>query len=259
MNRIALLARREATELARQPAMLGAITALFTAIVILLLAALGLLQVLSSIEPAAQDVASWLDALGLEGVRIPELTGLVLTTGAFLIFTQYLGISGVLAGHTILHDRQCGTLPFLLLAPITRAEILLGKVLGALVPPTLLYGASQALVMGIAASLPVAKPHAAILPPSPGWLVSALLGGPAWAFGVAVLCAIVSALARDVRAAQQGVWLVMFFATTLAGYLLAGRLADGALVQLGVALAGAALGAGAVYVGARIISRDLGR
>src|SRR5204863_433941 len=51
---------------------------------------------------------------------------------AFLTFTQFLGIAAVCCGHAMLHDRQCGTLSFLLLAPVGRFELLTGKVLGAI-------------------------------------------------------------------------------------------------------------------------------
>jgi ABC-type Na+ efflux pump permease subunit len=259
VNRIVTIAAREAREIVRQPATMASIASLFTAIAMLLVVALVLLQLVATVGEADEALRAWLQALGLGSADVSDLYGLVVGAGAFLLVTQYLGICGVLAGHTLLHDRLCGTLPFLLLAPVGRAELLAGKVAGALVAPTALYLVTQILVMGGAAALPLGGASAGVLPPSPTWVVAALIGGPVWAAAIAVVCAIVSALARDVRAAQQGVWLIMLFATLGAGYLLAGRLADGVLVQLLVAAGGAGLAAAALAVGGRILSRDLGR
>jgi ABC-type transport system involved in multi-copper enzyme maturation permease subunit len=257
MSRILHLARREWLELARQPVMLAVVGGLIVAIAAFVLAAVGLLQLVSADPAGVESFEAWFPALGLGGVRLGEVVGLVVTLGNFLIFTQYLGIASVLAGHTVLHDRQTHALPYLLLAPITRLELLLGKVLGAIGLPTLLFWVVDAVTMGLVAAMPVSAGASAVLPPQPAWLVAWLVGAPAWALGVGVVCAIVSAVARDVRTAQQLVWFVLFFATFTAGYLLAGRLADGVLVQVVVAAMGGALALGGLAVGARVISRDL--
>jgi len=259
VSRVLLIARREVLELTRQPAMLVTISALFTIVGALVMLTVGLLQLLHADSEASAHLALWTRALGLGDAGPEGIATIAIATGSFLLFTQYLGISGVLAGHTTLHDRWCGTLPFLLLAPVSRAELLLGKVLGAILLPTALYLTAQIVVMGFVALLSVSATAAAMLPPSGGWVVATFVGAPLWAAGVAILCAIVSAVARDVRTAQQGVWLLMFFATLGAGYLLAGRMTDGALIQLGVAGLGAGIGAGALFVGARVLSRDVGR
>lgn len=259
MSRLRVIVRREVLELIRQPAMIATISALFVIVGALVALLVGLLQLLHADDDASAHLAQWTAALGLGDAGPEGIALLAVTTGSFLLFTQYLGISGVLAGHTTLHDRQCGTLPFLLLAPVSRTELLLGKVVGALVPPTALYLGAQLTVMGFAALLPVSRLAAGLLPPSGGWWVATFVGAPLWAGAVAILCAIVSAVARDVRTAQQGVWLLMFFATLGAGYLLAARMADGALTQFLVALLGASIGGAALFVGARVLSRDLGR
>lgn len=259
IRRILHIARREWLELGRQHAMLGVIGGLFLLIAGVDLAAVALLQVVEADPVATGTFETWLGALGIGVVDVHGVVGLVVNLGNFLLFTQYLGFASVLAGHTVLHDRQCHTLPFLLLAPVRRTEVIVGKVLGAIGLPTVLYVAVDVAAMGLARSLPVSAPHAALLPPSPGWLVAALLGGPVWALAVGIVCATVSAMSRDVRTAQQVVWFVMFFATFSAGYLLAGRVADGAVVQLGVAALGALLAGGALLIGARVISRDLAR
>ena len=177
----------------------------------------------------------------------------------WLVFTQYLGICAVLAGHSLLHDREKGTLPFLLLAPVGRVELLAGKVLGALGPATALY----LLVHGLATSFILSRPihlyAAALLPPSPAWFVAFLVGAPAWAAFVATLCAIVSSVVGDVRTAQQIVWLVMFFATFLCGFALSALLPMGFAVECAVAGFGLCATAIAVWGGSQLMRQDLSR
>ncbi len=260
IRRILVIARREWKEQLRQPWMLAVIFTLFAAIGVLVSAALALLNHLGGDPVAAAQVAAWLPF----GSDDPDalIAGLVLGTVSmsnWLIFTQFLGIVAVLAGHSVLHDHQSHTLPFLLLAPITRAELLFGKVLGAIGLPYMLYVFVSGTASLMAATLPITDPVADRLPPAAGWSIAFFVGGPVWAIVVAALCTIVSTVSRDVRTAQQAVWFVMFFATFLCGYLLAVLVPEGALVQLAVAGTGALAGWGAVFAGSHIISRDLRR
>ncbi len=259
MNRVVHIARREWLELGRQRAMLGIITTLFLCVAGISTAALLLLQVIASSPDYLAGLAIWMpDGVGGEA-GLQALAGGVVSFFNWLIFSQLLGIVAVLAGHTVLHDRQVGALTFLLLAPVRRVELLTGKVLGALVPPLVLYLLLSGAASLLAASLSVTAPYADRLPPAGGWLVAFFLGGPAWALFTAALCAVVSSLARDVRTAQQGVWFVMFFLTFAAGLLLAAAIPQGAVVQLGVAGLGVAGAVGALVAGGAIISRDLSR
>ncbi len=258
--RVWVIARREWLEQLRQPAMLGAIGFLFLAIGALVTGALGLLDLVVRDPDAIAEISRWLPA----GDVAPEenlrgIAAAVIGVGNWLIFTQFLGIAAVLAGHAILHDKQMNTLPFLLLAPVSRAELLLGKVLGALGAPLVLYVAVTGVASLVAAQLPIAEASASRLPPSPAWLVAFFIGGPAWAMFISTMCAIVSTLARDVRTAQQVVWFIMFFATFACGYLLAGLLSMGVGAQLLVAGAGICATVGAVAFGPQVISRDLAR
>jgi energy-coupling factor transporter ATP-binding protein EcfA2 len=259
-GRILRIARREWLEQGRQPAMLSVIAALFLAIALLVVTALVLLDLVAASDDLTAALASWMPAVGMDGYAAVEaLAGSVVGASNWLLFTQFLGITAVQAGHTVLHDRQCGALPFLLLAPIRRIELLFGKVLGAMGPPTALYLLLSGAASALAASLDVTAAHADRLPPAPAWFVAFFLGGPIWGAFIATLCAIVSGLAEDVRTAQQGVWFLMFFATFACGFLLAGLLPQGPAVQAAVALLGLAATTGAQLVGSRMLSRDLGR
>jgi ABC-type Na+ efflux pump permease subunit len=260
MSRILLVARREWLEQRRQPAMLASIGAMFTSIAALVIAALLLLDYTARHEELPRTLVTWAPDLGVEPqAAVTALAGTVVGIANWLVFTQLLGIAAVLAGHALLHDRQVGALPFLLLAPISRLELLAGKLLGALGAPLLLYFLLSGVASLVAAALPVTAPFADRLPPSPSFLIAFVLGGPAWAAAIGALCVIASSAARDVRTAQQLVWLLMFFATFVCGFLLAGLLPYGPAVQAGVAGLGAFSAFVGLAVGAQVIRRDLGR
>lgn len=249
------VARREWTEQLRHPAMLAICAALLGLIAGTSLAALLLLDLL--------DDPAYLASLAQLTGGSPASTLDVLVTSAllafdFLLYSQYLGFVGVIAGHGLLHDRQLGTLPFLLLAPVSRRDVLLGKVLGALGPVTgitLLLGT----LGGLAASqVPITAGHDALAGRTLGWWVALWLAGPAWGAFVATATVITSSIARDVRLAQQAVWLVVFFVQLLVAFLVTGSL-DSLPAQLVAAGLGVTATGGAVVLGTEVLGRDLGR
>jgi ABC-type Na+ efflux pump permease subunit len=259
VNRVVLIARREWLELMRQRAMVTVIAILFILIGSILVVSLGLLELIGSSQAYLDALQETMPGEMSGELWLAEVAAGVIQTVNFLIFTQFLGITGVLAGHTVLHDRQCETLPFLLLSPLRRFDLLAGKVLGAVGIPMVLYLAVNAVSFGIASMFSVTAEHAAMMPPSPGWMVAFLIGGPAWALAISAVCAIISSVASDVRTAQQGVWFLLFFATLGSGMLLVGTMQQGVVVELLVAGAGLFSFVVAVGVGAQVISRDLSR
>lgn len=258
--RILWVARRECVEIAREPA-----TVLVLVVTWLLVGGATLAAGVAMEFVASSDaqLAAFADVVGDDRLDpralVDWLAGGVIRVWSFLLFSQLLGMAGVFAGHTVLHDRQLGTLPFLLLSPIRRGELLAGKVLGAVSPALLPYvviggGASLGL-----ATLQVSGPSMALLPGAPAWWVAFALGGPSWAVAVGAACAVVSSTTRDVRGAQQAVWLVVLVATTLTGGLLSWALPLGVGAQL--VAASIALGAAGVclWAGASLLGRDLDR
>lgn len=258
-RRILHIARREWLEQARQPVMLGIIATLYALVAGIVLVALAILGYVASDPTRVEAVGLLLGVDGGGAAAIDVMTGVVVTGFNFLVFSQFLGIAGVLAGHAVLHDRQCGTLTFLLLAPVRRAELVLGKVVGAIGPAWVLYLTINGAASLLATRSSVVAGHEAHLPTSPAWWVAFLLGGPLLALLVATVCTIASAVARDVRTAQQGVWFLVFFATLGCGFVLTNGMAAGVGVQLGVAAAAALAVILAVVFGATVITRDIGR
>ena len=189
-----------------------------------------------------------LDVAGLSSAGLGEASRIVevaLQALRFLLVAQLLGTTAVMAGQSVLHDRQVGTLPFLLLAPLRRGELLAGKVLGSLGLPLLLYvafGGACAVSLGTLST--------------PALLVSFFLSTPLWAAWLATVGALISFVSRDVRTAQQAVWAVVLVVTGTVGL---GLGADSVQIQVAMtALGGLALGA-TLGLGALLLGRDLGR
>ena len=255
MSRVWFVARREWLEQRRQPGMLAAILATFVVIdglVVLAAVLLALVPIEGNLllGPSGADPAA----------MVHWLAGLVVDAHAFLNFSQLIGLCAVNAGHSVLHDRQTGAITFLLLAPLRRIELLGGKLMGAVAPP-LAAGMACNAVAATALALvgATASAGAGRLPPSPGWFVAWALAGPAWCAFIAAICTVISALARDVRTAQQAVWFLLLFATILGGSLVTSQVGNGVGAVLAVAAVGALGAAVTLWVGAQLLSRDLSR
>lgn len=258
MKRVFLIARREWTENLRQRWLVGTLALQLGVIALGASRLLAAIDRLSGISDADAKLRYWSDLLGfpmsLSGVTAFAVEGL-----NYLVLTQLLGMTAVIAGHAALHDRQCGTLPFLLLAPIRRTELLVGKVLGALSLPLAVYLTVGGGTIAWASTLPVTASVGEVLPPSGGWMVAFFLGAPAWATCISALCVTISSLAADVRTAQQAAWVLVFFASFVVGPLLVNLMAAGAFVQLVVAGVGAGCAVAAIGVATLVVSRELGR
>lgn len=259
MNRILHIARREWLEQWRQPTMLAVIGGLYVLITLVVLSPLAMLQFVATRPEVLGSLQGVLgDAMTADDL-IQAGAGFVLVTFNFLLFTQFLGIAAVMAGHAVLHDRQTGTLTFLLLSPVSRFELFTGKVFGAIGPTFVMYlvvsGGTAISMLGF----PVTASNPDYLPSNPAWWVAFLLGGPAWGVFIATVCTIVSSFASDVRTSQQAVWMVMFFGQFLCGLLLTNGLSSGVGAQLAVAAAGAIAATAALAVGSLTFRRDLGR
>jgi ABC-type transport system involved in multi-copper enzyme maturation permease subunit len=260
MARVIHIARRESMEIARQPILIVVVLTLIVGIALLGGAALFVLDRLSSTAGFAESVELFGPAYGVGGKDgFVGFTRLVVHAVNFLVFTQFLGVSAVLAGHTVLHERQIHSLAFLLLAPVRRGELVLGKVLGALAFPGAVY-AAVVLVLGLFLhTLPITAPVADLIPPSGGWLAAFALAGPIWAFVVCTLCSIASTIAPDVRTAQQLVWLVVTAVTLTVCYALTILVGAGPLPELVLAAVGAVALAGALAVASATLGRELSR
>jgi ABC-type Na+ efflux pump permease subunit len=253
VNAALRIAAREWREQWREPASVLAPIATFV-VIDGLVAALAVSLGRVAAHPARDAI---LAQVGLAPAVLDEAAHLAVQTHAFLGFTQLIGLCAVNAGQAILHDRQCGTLSFLLMAPVPRPAFLAGKLAGAIALPLAAGSlANLAGALALAASPPTAAAGAGALPGAAGWWIAWALGAPAWCAFVGAIATGIGAVSRDVRTAQQSVWLVLLFASILGAGLLTSQLDDGAVACLGVALAGAVGAALALAACASSLGRD---
>ena len=239
--------------------MLLVVLTLYLLVALLILMGLGILQHVANDPRRVEGLMEMLGGSVDGRLALDGFSGLFVMGYNFLMLSQFLGIAAVISGHSVLHDRQCGTLTFLLLAPVRRIELLTGKVLGAMGPAFALYVVISGSTWALISMLSVVDGSAEYTPANPAWWIAFLLGGPLWSIFMSTVCTIVSSLAHDVRTAQQGVWFVVFFGTLICGFLLTSTLPEGVGMLLMVSLIGALGAVAAMVVGSVVIQRDLGR
>lgn len=248
--------RREVREQVRQPALVGLMTFFY----VVFAALIGfLLAVLELVHTQEATFLGQLEDAGFGVESLDVLTESVLYMANFTNATQLFVFTAILCGHAVLHDRQCGTLPFLLLAPLSRAQLLTAKVVGAMAIPVAIYLLVGGGMMAFAAALPVTVGAGDSLPMSGGWTICFFLATPIWTYVCGLVCAMVSSLSRDVRTAQTVASLVMGLFTATVGSLMTWAIPKGAVTQLVLVLFGVLAAAVALGVGSRLISRDLSR
>ena len=254
MKRLLRIAHTEVLEHVRQPWMIFILAANYVLWIGIFGTLFFLLDGLSGDPEMLAPLKHQLAGLGME---FDAFLQLATSTFGSLSFTNLPLFVAIMSGTSVLHDRECGTMPFLMLAPVTRLQLLMGKLAGAMAIPLACHlgfvGASSLLFGRLQSLAPFAHKFGA----SPAWWVAFLIGAPASATFVGALGTVVSALSRDVRTSMQ---YTSFFIGLLSlgfGFVLVDGLKEGALVQL--AFAGGCLVAavGTLTLGARLISRDV--
>jgi ABC-2 type transport system permease protein len=128
----------------------------------------------------------------------------------FLLVFLMMPITGAmaLAAHAVVGEKLGRTLEPLLATPITTAELLVGKVVGALLPTLTIALAGLALYLGLIAA--TAEPGVARAMLSPRTFVMTGLVGPAAALVALQAAILVSSRVNDPRTAQQfGVLIIL--------------------------------------------------
>jgi ABC-type transport system involved in multi-copper enzyme maturation permease subunit len=184
---------------------------------------------------------------------------LQLATSSFgsLLFTNLPLFVAIMSGYSVLHDRACGTMPFLMLAPITRRQLLLGKLAGTMAIPFvfhLVFVGTSTLLLG---RLELLAPYSHKLGGSPAWWVAFLVGAPASAALVGALGTVISALSRDVRTSMQYTSFFIGLLSLGIGFALVDGTSQGVGLQIGYAAACVVAAALTLVVGARLISTDV--
>jgi len=254
MRRFLQIAATEVLEHRRQPWMLFILAANYT----LWVCTFGLLFLLvDRLSSQPEQLALAKQQLAGVGVAMEGMLRLATSTFASLLFTNLPLYVAIMSGTSVLHDRECGTMPFLMLAPVTRRQLLAGKLAGAMAFPLvfhLLFVGAASAVLGQLESL---APYAHMLGASPSWWLAFLFGAPASAAFVGALGTVISALSRDVRTAMQYTSFFIGLLSLGIGFVLVDGITKGPALQVGFGIGCLVATMLTLLVGARVISRDV--
>jgi len=253
MKRFLRIARTEVLEHRRQPWMIFILAANY---LLWICVFGGLFLFVDKISSRAETLAALEQQMAGFGVDLKAFLALATSTFGSLCFTNLPLYVAIMSGTSVLHDRECGTMPFLMLAPVTRRTLLAGKLAGAMAIPLLLYllfVGTSSLVLGRLDSL---APFAHKLGASPAWWVAFLIGAPASAAFVGALGTVISALSKDVRTSMQYTSFFIGLLSLGIGFVLVDAIPKGVLLQVGFASGCVVATALTLLIGARLISTD---
>ncbi|MDQ2915066.1 MAG: ABC transporter permease subunit [Chloroflexota bacterium] len=165
-------------------------------------------------------------------------------------------IPSVLASYAIVGEKRERTLEPVLATPIRTWELLLGKVLAALIPALAITIASATLfVAGILAFAVTDRIREIIV--TPGWILAVLVDTPLLALIGVALIVVLSSRVNDPRTAQQiSAVLVVPVLGLLFGQL-AGVIVLGPALALGIGAALAAIAVATLWVASRLFQREV--
>jgi ABC-type transport system involved in multi-copper enzyme maturation permease subunit len=254
MKRLLRIARTEVLEHRRQPWMIF-ILGLNYAIWLAVFGALFLFLDAASSRP--ETLLPLKVQLAESGMDLDAFLAFTTSTFGSLMFTNLPLYVAIFSGTSVIHDRESGTMPFLMLAPVTRRKLLVGKLAGAMAIPLvfhLVFVGAGSLLLG---HLGVLTPFAAKFGSSPAWWIAFLAGAPASAAFVGALGTVISALSRDVRTSMQYTSFFIGLLSLGIGFVLVDGVSKGAGFQFFYACACAVATAVTLLLGARLISRDV--
>lgn len=254
MKRLLRIARTEVLEHSRQPWMvfiLGANYALWT-----LVFGAGFF-LLDAVASSPEQLSQLKAQLAQVGVQYDTVLQLSTSTFGSLSFTNLPLFVAIMSGTSVLHDRECGTMPFLMLAPVTRLQLLLGKLLGAMAIPVLFHVVFVGLGSLGLGRLGVLAPFSSKFGASGAWWVAFLVGAPASAAFVGALGTVISARSRDVRTSMQFTSFFIGLLSLAFGAVLVDGLSKGIELQVAFAIGCLIAAATTLSIGARLISKDV--
>lgn len=254
MKRILRIARTEVLEHLRQPWMIVILAANYVLWILVFGAMFLIIDGLSGRPGAVAQLEQQLAAFGVE---LDAFLKVATSTFGSLCFTNLPLYVAIMSGTSVLHDRECGTMPFLMLAPVTRRQLLLGKLTGAMAIPFcfhLLFVGTSSLLLG---RLGVLAPFAYKLGASPAWWLAFLVGAPVSAAFVGALGTVISALSRDMRTSMQYTSFFIGLLSLGIGFVLVDGIAKGTGLQVAYAVGCVVATALTLLVGAQLISKDV--
>lgn len=267
MSAIFQVARTEILEHRRQPWMLLVLVLNYLLWTVVPTVLLTMLDTVAS-NPATRDILhQQLATAGLAGGEdaLRTVLGLLVSTVMSILLTNLPLFVAIMSGYSVLHDRDQATLPFLMLAPVSRSKLLGGKLLGAMAFPVVLHLVFVGLATLLLSRLSVLAPFSHQLGGSGAWWVAYLVGTPAAAVLVGALGTVISGLSRDVRTSMQFTSFFIGLLSLAFGFVLVDSIpapdptgaTSGVAVQIAFAVVSVLLGLATLVAGAKIISRDI--
>jgi len=195
----------------------------------------------------------------------PEFTSLSpLEIGQAIVGRQFstlflllpIFIPSVLASYAIVGEKRERTLEPVLATPIRTWELLLGKMLAALLPALAITIASATLFVGGILAFAVSNRVRDMIV-TPGWVLAVIVDTPLLALIGVALIVVLSSRVNDPRTAQQiSAVLVVPVLGLLFGQL-AGVIVLGPAVALGIAAVLAVIAAAALWFATRLFQREV--
>ncbi|MFZ5445105.1 MAG: ABC transporter permease [Myxococcota bacterium] len=253
-QRLLRIARTEVLEHRRQPWMLFILALNYALWAVVFGVLFFFLEVVSHSPEQLAPLQAQMASLGVDFDAFLKVAS---STFGSLSFTNLPLFVAIMSGTSVLHDRECGTLPFLMLAPVTRLQLLVGKLAGAMAFPLLFHLGFVGVSSLVIGRFEVLAPVAFKFGGSPAWWVAFLIGAPASAAFVGALGAVISARSSDMRTSMQFTSFFVGLLSLVIGGVLIDGLSRGLALQLAFA-AGCLVAAGlTLAAGARLISRDV--
>ena len=165
-------------------------------------------------------------------------------------------IPSVLASYAIVGEKRERTLEPVLATPIRTWELLLGKILAALVPALAITIASATVfVVGIVSFAVSDRVRGLIV--TPGWILAVVVDTPLLALIGVALIVVLSSRVNDPRTAQQISAVLIVPVLALLFGQLAGLIVLGPALALGVGVVLALIAAAALWFASRLFQREV--
>jgi len=165
-------------------------------------------------------------------------------------------IPSVLASYAIVGEKRERTLEPVLATPIRTWELLLGKILGALVPALgITLACAGVFVVGILSFAVSDRVRGIIV--TPGWVVALLLDTPLLALIGVALIVVLSSRVNDPRTAQQISGVLVVPVVGLLFGQLAGVIVLGPALAVSIGVVLAVVAAGALWLATRLFRREV--
>lgn len=259
MKRILTVAKTEILEQRRQPWMLFILTANYLLWGSVFFFVVFLLDFASETPEMMAALRQQAPQLSIGGDADPFQNILKLSTSSFgaLLFTNLPLYVAIMSGYSVLHDREVGALPFLMLAPLTRYQLLFGKLLGAMTIPYIMHVILVGPVLLVSGRFSIMIQFRDQLGYSPAFWVAYLIGAPASGLMVGALGTVISGLSKDVRTSMQYTSFFIGILSLVFGFSLFDGIPSGIVFQLVFAAGTILVGLGVLFLGSRIVSRDI--